>query len=193
MIKCQKLYSLSVSSSISLTSSYNPSYFSQPTSLVAVIHGATIGSVSFFDGATNIGSAPIGPGGIATLNYTGLSVGTHLVSAQYQTLTSAPVSQTVNAWPVIAWCRDAATFFNTEFGTAYTGELDFNAPFGLYTYTSPPDNDIQLFYASGSSNNPNVTGLRIPQSAWGSPTLNPFGTYLKIFGPGPATVNVTPT
>ena len=68
--------------------------------------GAPGGSVTFYNGSTPLGSAPLNASGVATLSTTTLPVGTDTVTATYAaasnfaTSTSAPATLTVSAAPV---------------------------------------------------------------------------------------------
>ena len=71
---------------ISLTSSLNPSLVSNPvtfTATISSVNTALTGTVAFFDGATQIGcSVPITNNG-ATFSYAGLALGPHNMTAVY--------------------------------------------------------------------------------------------------------------
>jgi len=73
----------------SLTSSQNPSNFGQPVTFTAQVtgqqgfyKGAPTGTVSFYDGTTNIGNSNLNSG-VATLTTSTLLVGTHNMTATY--------------------------------------------------------------------------------------------------------------
>jgi hypothetical protein len=73
-----------------VTSSQNPSNFGQAVTFTATVtaqpgfyKGTPTGTVSFFDGITNIGNSDINSAGAATLMTSTLSVGTHRVTAIY--------------------------------------------------------------------------------------------------------------
>jgi hypothetical protein len=71
-----------------LTSSQNPSNFGQPVTFTATVtsqgyEGTPTGTVSFFDGGSNIGNSNLNAAGIATLTTSSLSVGTHTITATY--------------------------------------------------------------------------------------------------------------
>ena len=95
-------------------SSANPSTTGQTVTLTATttpaVAGITLtGTVSFFDGATQIGNpVTIGAGGIATISSSTLTQGTHSITAKYSgdanftTSTSTPLSQVVNAGALIS-------------------------------------------------------------------------------------------
>ncbi|HEX8615973.1 MAG TPA: M36 family metallopeptidase, partial [Thermoanaerobaculia bacterium] len=94
----------SLATSTILTTSANPSPAGTPLTLTATvssISGAATGNVTFFDGATNLGTAAL-VNGVATLTTSALSVGAHSLTATYAggpgflTSTSAAVSQTIS-------------------------------------------------------------------------------------------------
>ncbi len=96
-----------VSTTTSVTSSNNPSTFSQSVTFTATVttaSGTPTGTVSFFDGATNIGSGTLA-GNKATFATSALGVGSHSITAQYNsdathaTSTSAVLTQVVNSAP----------------------------------------------------------------------------------------------
>jgi hypothetical protein len=93
---------------VTLTSSSNPSTFGSPVTLTAIVNPAGNGKVTFFDGLTVLGTAPISsfmvhPAGVASLSTILLSAGTHQLTAYYRDEvnavagTSNVVTQTVNA------------------------------------------------------------------------------------------------
>lgn len=75
-------------STTSLTSSPNPSAFGQAVTFTATVtsdgfKSVPTGSVSFFDGTTNIGNSNLNSKGVATLASSTLEVGTHTMTATY--------------------------------------------------------------------------------------------------------------
>ena len=63
-----------------------PVSFGQPLTLVATVAGGPAtpgGTITFLDGSTPLGTAPIGASGTATLNTTALPAGTDAVTAAY--------------------------------------------------------------------------------------------------------------
>ena len=92
-----------------LTSTAHPSVFGQPITLTASVGalapgaGSPTGTVSFADGSTGLGTAPVA-GGDATITTAGLSVGTHGLTATYNgdgnfMASTGALSQTVNQAP----------------------------------------------------------------------------------------------
>jgi large repetitive protein len=77
------------STAVALTSSPQPSSFTQPVSLSATVTpvapgaGAPTGTVQFFDGGTALGTAAVQANGRATLTTGGLSAGVHTITASY--------------------------------------------------------------------------------------------------------------
>ena len=70
-------------SAISLSSSPNPSNAGQPVTITATVTGVTpTGTVTFFDGGTQIGSAGL-TGGAASITTSSLTTGSHSITARY--------------------------------------------------------------------------------------------------------------
>lgn len=91
-----------VGSSITLSSSQNPSSAGQAVRFTATVSGITpTGTVTFFDGGTQIGTATL-TGGTASITISSLATGSHTITARYSgdgnnaASTSAAVLQTVN-------------------------------------------------------------------------------------------------
>ena len=71
-----------------LTSSQNPSSLGQAVTFTATVTplawgGTPTGTVSFYDGTTNIGNSNLNSSGVATLTTSTLAVGTHSMTATY--------------------------------------------------------------------------------------------------------------
>lgn len=90
-----------------LTASPNPSVRRQTVAFTATVvplsgTGTPTGTVTFLDGSTVMGSSALNGNGVASFNYSGLSVGTHSITAKYSGdsnyagSTSAVLSQVVN-------------------------------------------------------------------------------------------------
>ncbi len=103
---------------VSLASSANPATTLSPIVLTAVVGnsnvGVATGTVTFTDGATQLGTATLDATGTATLNVAQLSAGSHVLTASYggdtndfpgtspgltETVTLRPTSTTVSATP----------------------------------------------------------------------------------------------
>jgi Bacterial Ig-like domain (group 3)/FG-GAP-like repeat/Abnormal spindle-like microcephaly-assoc'd, ASPM-SPD-2-Hydin/FG-GAP repeat len=70
-----------------LVSSQNPSAWGQSVTFTATVtsvgSGIPTGTVTFFDGATGLGSSSLNSSGVATLSTTTLAIGTHSITASY--------------------------------------------------------------------------------------------------------------
>ena len=88
-----------------VTSSSNPTLVGASVTLTATVTGAApglTGTVTFLDGASTVGSAPLGANGVATLRAAFAGSGTHRLSATFsgdasdQASTSATLAEVVN-------------------------------------------------------------------------------------------------
>src|SRR6516225_9841249 len=91
-----------VGTTTALSSSQNPSSFGQPVQFAVKVTGLSpTGSVSLFDGGTQVGTGTLAAG-IASFTISSLAVGSHSLTAQYSgdpnnaASTSAALIQTVN-------------------------------------------------------------------------------------------------
>jgi hypothetical protein len=82
-------------SNVLLSSSVNPSIYKQSVTFTATLQFTKSGTVSFFDGATNIGNGAIA-GTTASFTTSTLSVGSHNITAQLNTDSSSVLVQVVN-------------------------------------------------------------------------------------------------
>src|SRR6185312_3740330 len=116
-------------SSVTLTSPANPVILGHPVTLVASINPATAtGSVSFYDGTTMVGAAPV-VNGQATLSTSLLAPGVRSITAWYLGGTapashSAPFSETVNQLPETGFDFQVSYSASNQPGPATTA--DFN-------------------------------------------------------------------
>ena len=120
-----------------VASSPNPSSYNQPAVLTATVQpqfgGAATGSVTFFDGATALGSANL-VSNEATFSTANLSVGTHSIIARYagdnnvSTSGSAAFSQTVNPSPTSVALTSNAN--PSTYGQTVTFTANVTAAFG---------------------------------------------------------------
>jgi hypothetical protein len=110
--------------STALASSANPSANGSAVTFTATVSTATgtpTGTVTFFDGATQLGSAVTLVNGVATLQTSALSNGDHLISAVYTsnanafgTSTSTKLNQRVNQAPTITSPASESFLINTS-------------------------------------------------------------------------------
>jgi Bacterial Ig-like domain (group 3)/FG-GAP-like repeat len=82
-------------SGVILSSSPNPSTYLQPVTFTGTVPTGKAGTIVFFDGSTSIGSGVIS-GTTAAFTTSSLSVGSHNITAQYNSNTSAVLVQVVN-------------------------------------------------------------------------------------------------
>jgi hypothetical protein len=82
-------------SNVLLNSSPNPSIYSQSVTFTGTVATGKTGTITFFDGTTSIGSGVIS-GGTATFTTSSLSVGSHNITAHYNSNKSPVLVQVVN-------------------------------------------------------------------------------------------------
>ncbi|HEV7766444.1 MAG TPA: Ig-like domain repeat protein, partial [Thermoanaerobaculia bacterium] len=120
--------------SVTLTSSTNPSAVSATVQFTATVTSVTgvvpTGTVTFFDGAANLGSAPLS-GGVATLSTAALAAGDHPITAAYSGSahmlgsTSAELTQEVGVVVTLSSiapqsiCQGAPPFTLTVHGSGF--------------------------------------------------------------------------
>lgn len=114
-----------------LMSSTNPSTVGQPVTFTATITPlnapAPTGTVTFFDGVTNIGSGAVNGSGVATLTTSALASGSHSITATYSGdanyagSTSMPVVQVVN--PAVVPTLDPRALFALLLALAVAGAV----------------------------------------------------------------------
>ena len=92
-------------SAIALVSSANPSNYGQSVTFTATVTGPDItptGTVTFYDGATSLGTGTVNASGVASFATAGLAGGSHSITAQYSgdteytAITSTVLTQVVN-------------------------------------------------------------------------------------------------
>jgi hypothetical protein len=102
------LQSGTVATVTTLVSSLNPSYSSQSLTLTATVtsqsSGTPTGTLTFFDGGTQLSQAALNANGQGQVSASGLSVGSHSITAQYSgdanfAASVGTVAQIVNAPP----------------------------------------------------------------------------------------------
>ena len=104
-----------VATTTSLVSSLNPAAPGVSVTFTAsVAGGSPAGNVTFFDGATALGSSVLNGSFQATFSLTNLAIGTHLITAQYggssihAASTSSALNQQIALSPYAAWADGGA-------------------------------------------------------------------------------------
>jgi Bacterial Ig-like domain (group 3)/RTX calcium-binding nonapeptide repeat (4 copies) len=137
-------------STTALAVSPNPSHTNDPITLTATVPGpgrTATGTVTFLDGMTGLGSAPLDGSGVATLTGVTLPVGSHFLRAEYggddyfAPSTSAEVEQVVTGEPTstgLTTSPNPTTYGQTVVLAATVG---WNQGNGL-----PPPTGVVFFY-----------------------------------------------
>jgi sugar lactone lactonase YvrE len=106
-------------STISVASSNLSSVYGASVTFTATLPAGASGNVTFLNGATSLGSSPIG-GTTATVTTAALTAGTHAITASWPgnanltAATSSAITQTVaKATPVVTWATPAAIVYGT--------------------------------------------------------------------------------
>ncbi len=137
--------------STTLTTAANPAPFQETnlTATVSTASGTPTGTVTFYDGSTEIGSAPVGAGGKASLYVDTLLPGTHSLTATYggdaadAPSTSAALSQQVGkAFPYLT------SITRTAQPVAGGVRFTFTTNVGLVVFdvSPPPPTGTVIFY-----------------------------------------------
>ncbi len=111
-----------------LTSSPNPSNFGQAVIFTATVtaqqgfyKGTPTGTVSFYDGTTNIGNSNLNSNGVATLTTSSLSVGTHSMTATYNGDTDFAPSTSSVLYQVVQGAIVSLSPISVNFGNQNVG------------------------------------------------------------------------
>jgi len=151
-------------SSTTLGSSPNPSIMGQPVTFTAAVTPSdATGSVNFMDGTSPLGSATLS-GGTATYSTSGLSFGSHSITAgysgdsNYNGSTSLVITQTVNTVPGAPTGANA-TAGNAQAWVSFSPPAsNGGSPITGYTVASSPSGGVDTG-AGTTSTNHNITGL----------------------------------
>jgi hypothetical protein len=157
-----------------LGSSMNPSLASSPVTFTASVTatvGTPNGSVAFFDGSTQLGSAAALSTGLASFTTSALAAGSHAITAVYSgdtnfaTLTSAVLTQTVESYTI-----------GTPSGGSSSATLSPSGQASFVLAVSPPTVGAPLTFT--------VTGLPAAATATFSPSTIPAAS-------GPTNITMT--
>src|SRR5499433_3669799 len=160
-----------VGTTTALSSSQNPSSFGQPVQFAVKVTGLSpTGSVSLFDGSTQIGTGTLAAG-TASFSISSLAVGSHSLTAQYSgdpnnaASTSAALIQTVNVPTDSIKLREMQVSVTPMIaqmsGQAIVGAIDYAIDAG--------------FSENPQALTPNGAGFRF-QTALGEPAAAPTGS-----------------
>jgi hypothetical protein len=138
-------FSIESATTAKMAASPNPSVFGQAVTMTATVKatvsGPPTGSVTFWNGATNLGTATLS-GGTATLTTTSLPAGaltlqaSYLGNSDYLASNSAPFDETVDkAASVITWPTPAPITYGTKIGPTQQ-DATANVP-GTFVYAQP--------------------------------------------------------
>jgi hypothetical protein len=164
--------------STSLTAAPNPANLGQSVTLTATVSpaptGASLGTVSFFDGATLLGTGNVNSSGVAAFSTASLTAGAHGLNAVYSgnagftTSTSAGFTETINALTSTATALVAlpnpATVGQTVTLTATVSPAPTGSPLGTVSFF-----DGATLLGSGNVNSSGVATV--------SPTTLAVGTH----------------
>ena len=178
----------------SLSATPNPVVAGQELSLTATVRGAgsttPTGSVTFFNGATVLGTVTLNNSGVTTLANTSLAAGSYNLTAQYsgntkyESSTSAPVSITVSgagqatatslsATPNPVTAGHELTLVATVTGgaTAPTGSVTFlNGTTSLGTVTLSSSGVATLTYSALPAGNYSLAAVYAPNAGFRAST-----------------------
>jgi hypothetical protein len=176
-------------SNVVLSSSLNPSTYTQSVTFTATLLPSKTGTVVFFDGTSSIGVSIIS-GATATLTTSSLLVGSHNITAQYNADTSQVLVQVVNkATPTVTVITSGPSVFGgsvtitASVPAGVTGTVTFTSgtlTLGSGTISSgtvsvttsvltPPSDVITATY-SGDANYNSATGTATQIVAKASPS-----------------------
>jgi hypothetical protein len=134
---------------VTLTSSQNPSVAGLPVTFTATVKsyfGVPNGIVAFFDGANSFGTAPLNGSGIASVTTSGLSLGTHPITAVYagnatfRASTSPILSQVVNAVPA----QTTTTISSSSSPSVFGQDVTLTATVAPASGTGTPTGTVQF-------------------------------------------------
>ncbi len=181
----------------------NPAQYGQTVTLTATVipqtSGTPTGSVTFYDGATMIGTQGLS-GGAAQLSTSSFTAGSHSITVvysgdtNYQASTSSALLQTVNqAATTIVWSTPAAITYGTALSAAQLNATATPYAGGIYEYTpaagtvlNAGSQTLSVTFTPSNANyaqsSDSVTLLVNPASTsvvWSNPVSITYGTALS--------------
>jgi Bacterial Ig-like domain (group 3)/FG-GAP-like repeat len=171
-------------SNVLISSSPNPSTYTQTVTFTGTVATGKTGTITFFDGSTNIGSSTI-LGTTATITTSSLTAGSHNITAQYNSNTSPILIQVVNkATPTVT----VTTSGPSTFGQTVT--ITASVPAGATGTITLTSGTISLGPVTISSGSISVTtSLLTPPSDLITATYSGDGNYNPAVGTVTQTVN----
>ena len=129
------------SSSIAISSSTNPEAYGLNVILYGTISSTSAtGSVTYYNGASNMGTSVVGSGGVSALSTTTLPVGTNSITAHYSgdgiysSSTSSIFSQTITQYPTSTNLTSSSNPTTLDSSTTFTATVIGQLPTGTVTF-----------------------------------------------------------
>jgi uncharacterized protein (TIGR03437 family) len=168
----------STPSSIALTSSPSTSIYGRPVALLAVVAPPTVtGNVTFYDGTTVLGTSSLAAGQ-AALTTSVLPFGVRSLrayyggDANYASITSAAVAQTVNAVPGGGFQAPVSYSTGAEPNFVAVGDFNGDGKADLVT-ANPQGNDVSVLLGKGDGTFGNAASFNVG----GSPVSAAVGDF----------------
>ena len=183
-----------VTTGTTLASTSNPSYYGQSVTFTATVSGATTGTMSFYDGATLLGTQTVS-GGTAALSISTLTAGSHTIQANYSGgalygTSSGTLTQTVDQ------ASSPVALTSSENPSTYGASVQFTAtvPADATGNVTFYDGDVAFTDGAFDLNNYQITTYN-PSSLVATAVQNPSagnpGAALEIQITFPAPQGVT--
>jgi hypothetical protein len=171
-------------SNVLISSSPNPSTYTQAVTFTGTVATGKTGTITFFDGSTNIGSSAIS-GTTASITTSSLTAGAHNITAQYNTDASPVLVQVVNkATPTVTVTTSGPSTYGQS--VMITASVPTDAT-GTITLTS---GSLSLGSGTISSGSVSInTSLLTPPSDLITATYSGDNNYNSAVGTVTQTVN----
>ena len=140
----------------SVTSNLNPSTYGQSVQLTATVSPVApatttpTGTVTFFDGATSLGSAGLS-GGTASISTAGLSAGSHTITASYGGDTNYNTSTSSQLTQNVSKANSTTTVVGVPNSSNYGQSVKFTATVAPVSPATTTPTGTVTFYDSGTS------------------------------------------